>query len=116
MNMDSSILNQFIGVRMSVARRSAGITVAASAQHLGILVQEYVALEEGRSRTSPSQISSLARLFNVEIRFFFSDSRPDDLGQDDRTAVSLQNQIAASRMRGGLSALMHANTGCAKAA
>lgn len=69
----SSFVDQCIGARIQLYRRSQRLTQAALGEGLGVTFQQIQKYENGRSRVTVSTLYQIADLLNVPIMLFFTD-------------------------------------------
>ncbi|MEE2929647.1 MAG: helix-turn-helix transcriptional regulator [Pseudomonadota bacterium] len=117
----STSLEQKIGSRLKLARMQANLSVSDLALKLSVPDQEVLSLEAGEMRFSARRVSQLAALFELEIRWFFSDL--NDIGpcfdkQNTTNLRGIADLIATARSKGFLGDLVNANkqdqTNCAR--
>jgi transcriptional regulator with XRE-family HTH domain len=74
--MDRSVLEEIdprvLGARLQDARKVAGLTQQAVADHMGMTRTTIVAIEKGERRVTLDELLSLARLFSRQVSEFVS--------------------------------------------
>lgn len=63
-------MDALIGVRLRVARLSAGLSQTVVADHLGITFQQVQKYERGANRIAATTLNNVAALFGVSILYF----------------------------------------------
>ncbi|MFP3547242.1 helix-turn-helix transcriptional regulator [Rhizobium sp. SIMBA_035] len=66
-------MDALIGMRLRVARLSAGLSQTAVADHLGITFQQVQKYERGANRIAATTLNNVAALFGVSILYFLED-------------------------------------------
>lgn len=83
--------------RLSAARRAAGITQEAAADHLGMSRPTYIAIEKGMRRPRPDELVKLAELFKEPLnKLLRNEARPPNVQPHLRTML----QVAADGHEG----------------
>ncbi len=85
----SAIKGRIVGTLLADARNAAGRTPEKCAEYLGVAVNEYLELEEGKASPTLPQLEVLAFLFNVPISHLWS---------GDTLAVTRQEKAVQERV------------------
>ncbi len=87
-------LDQHIGERLRYARRAAGFDASAAAHNLDLSELELKQYETGSLRIPSNFVSRAAKLFDVEIRWFFETGFETD--RDQKNTSDAGSQILQS--------------------
>lgn len=105
-----SFIDQCIGARIQLYRRSQRITQAALGAGLGVTFQQIQKYENGRSRVTVSTLYQIADLLNVPIMLFFTDlpdaGAPNPLSDPDNMIVLQHFQPLPKPVKQQMVALM----------
>jgi transcriptional regulator with XRE-family HTH domain len=63
----------YIGMRIRIARKEAGMTQSALAEHLELSFQQLQKYEKGTNRVSAARLFKIAKLLDVPHEYFFQD-------------------------------------------
>ncbi len=74
MSRKTDTADEQIGKKIRERRHLLGFTCPQFAEFLGISFQQLYKYENGKNRVSSSQLAKIARLLNVDVNYFFSDS------------------------------------------
>jgi transcriptional regulator with XRE-family HTH domain len=66
-------MDALIGMRLRVARLSAGLSQTVVADHLGITFQQVQKYERGANRIAATTLNNVAALFGVSILYFLEE-------------------------------------------
>ncbi|GAA0263286.1 helix-turn-helix domain-containing protein [Cryptosporangium japonicum] len=67
---------EVVGARLREARQSAGITLRAAAEALGVSVGTWSAVENGRTRITTDRVSAAASLFGADVEILVTSHHP----------------------------------------
>jgi transcriptional regulator with XRE-family HTH domain len=67
-------MDALIGMRLRVARLSAGLSQTVVADHLGITFQQIQKYERGANRIAATTLNKVAALFGVSILYFLEEA------------------------------------------
>ncbi|MCG8357865.1 MAG: helix-turn-helix domain-containing protein [Kiloniellales bacterium] len=72
-------IDLYVGRRLELARRMAGLSQMALGQELGLSFQQIQKYEKGTNRIAASRLFRLSSRLGVPVSFFFEDL-PDEIG------------------------------------
>ncbi len=72
-------IDQHVGAKIRLRRRTLGITQEALAQMLGLTFQQVQKYERAGNRTSASRLYDLSRALKVPVSYFFDGYDDDDI-------------------------------------
>ena len=90
-------MDALIGMRLRVARLSAGLSQTVVADHLGITFQQVQKYERGANRIAATTLNNVAALFGVSILYFFEEGS----GEVASAEVPLRPKSTDLAMKGG---------------
>ena len=64
-------IDAHLGERMAQARKQAGLSYQAVAEHLEMPVSAYLAIEQGERRVNALLLARISRLFGLPIGWFY---------------------------------------------
>lgn len=73
-------MDQYIGGRLRLWRRTLDVDACALAERVGITYQQLQKYEKGMNRISATRLYAIARELNVPIDFFYQDAEPPAQG------------------------------------
>ena len=82
------------GQRLYEARTLSGMSQIQAAEHLGISQPGYASWERGRNAVKPEQLEQLAKLFDLPVTFFFSDTESKKRGGPAGRAKQLFEKVS----------------------
>ncbi len=74
---------------LKVAREFLGLSQEVAAEHLGIARAAVSAIETNRRKVSSVELKQFARLYHLDLSFFFDEDAASNQPQDDQTVVAL---------------------------
>jgi transcriptional regulator with XRE-family HTH domain len=88
----SNTVDQFIGRRVAVARKLAGLSQEAVGRTVGVTFQQIQKYERGTNRISAGKLAMLAAHLGQPITFFY-EGAPVALPADGAASTDLANQL-----------------------
>jgi Zn-dependent peptidase ImmA (M78 family)/transcriptional regulator with XRE-family HTH domain len=81
--------------RLTLARKSAGLSQEAAATHLGMSRPTFIALEKGTRNVKPEELAALASLYGTSINRLLRDSTPPpEIAPHLRAVISKEGEDA----------------------
>jgi Zn-dependent peptidase ImmA (M78 family)/DNA-binding XRE family transcriptional regulator len=85
--------------RLTLARKSAGLSQEAAATHLGISRPTFIAMEKGTRNVKPNELAALASLYGTSLNRLLRDTTPPpDIAPHLRAVISKEGEDAGLEM------------------
>lgn len=92
----TGVMDQYIGGRLRLWRRTLEVDACALAERVGITYQQLQKYEKGMNRISATRLYAIARELNVPIDYFYQDANTAPDTDTDELAGNVQRDLLAS--------------------